>query len=181
MTTIFRWRSILRDLRTPEDIGASAGHRTVRRLGARKIKTSRIPVVLDPRVSNGLLGHLTAAINGAAITRGTSFLKDSLEKRIFPLGVSVIDDPHRPRGLRSKPCDGEGVANQRRAIIDNGVLTTWLLDLRSARQLGLHSTGHASRGTSTPPSPSPSNLWIEPGPITVAEMISRYSSGILCH
>ena len=165
------------DLRAPEDIGHGAGHRAVRRLGARKVKTARVPVVFDPRVSRGLLGHLSGAINGGAIARGTSFLKDSLGKRILPAGVTVIDDPHRQRGLRSKPCDGEGVANRRRAIVEDGVLTTWLLDLRSARQLGLETTGHASRGVSSPPSPSVTNLWLEPGAVTPAEMISDIAEG----
>jgi PmbA protein len=165
------------DLRAPEDIGHGAGHRAVRRLGARKVKTARVPVVLDPRVSHGLLGHLAGAINGGSITRGTSFLKDSLGKRIFPTGVTIIDDPHRQRGLRSKPCDGEGIANRRLAIIEDGVLTTWLLDLRSARQLGLETTGHASRGISSPPSPSATNLWLEPGAVTVGEMISDIAEG----
>ena len=165
------------DLRPPEDVGHAAGHRAVRRLGARKVKTARVPVVFDVRVARGLLGHLAGAINGSAIARGTSFLKDSLGKQIFPKGITVIDDPHRPRGSRSRPCDGEGIANGRRAIIEDGVLTTWFMDLRSARQLGMRSTGHAARGTGSPPSPSPSNLWLEAGPITVAEMIGDISDG----
>lgn len=165
------------DLRQPEDVGHAAGHRAVRRLGARKAKTARVPVVFDPRVARGLLGHLSGAINGAAIARGTSFLKDSLGKRVLPRGVQVIDDPHRPRGLRSKPYDGEGVANARRTIVEDGVLTTWLLDLRSARQLSLKTTGHASRGTASPPSPSATNLWLEPGPVTAAELISDIPDG----
>ncbi|PKU26034.1 TldD/PmbA family protein [Telmatospirillum siberiense] len=165
------------DLRSPEDVGHGAGHRAVRRLGAHKVKTARVPVIFDPRVSRGLLGHLSGAINGSSIARGTSFLKDSLGKQILPAGVTVIDDPHRQRGLRSKPCDGEGVANRRRAIIENGVLTTWLLDLRSARQLGLETTGHASRGVSSPPSPSVTNLWLEPGAVTPAELLSDIADG----
>jgi PmbA protein len=92
--------------------------------------------------------------------------------------LTVIDDPHRPRGLRSKPCDGEGVANRRRAIVEDGILTSWFLDLRSARQLGLKTTGHASRGTSSPPSPSVTNLWLEPGAVTAAELISDISEGL---
>ena len=165
------------DLRQPEDVGHSAGHRTVRRLGARKARTARVPVVLDPRVSAGVIGHLAGAINGASIARGTSFLKDRLGQPVLPRGLNVIDDPHRPRGLRSKPCDGEGVANRRRFIVEDGVLTTWILDLRSARQLSLQTTGHASRGTSAPPSPSATNLWLEPGQVTVAEMISDIPQG----
>lgn len=165
------------DLRGPEEVGREAGHRAVRRLGARKVKTCQVPVVFDPRVSRGLVGSLAGAINGAAVARGTSFLKDKLGARILKPGMTVVDDPHRRRGLRSRPCDGEGVATRRRAIVEDGVLTTWLLDCRSARQLGMVSTGHASRGTASPPSPSASNLNLEPGPVTVAEMIGDIPNG----
>jgi PmbA protein len=166
------------DLRTPEDIGTQAGLRTVRRLNARKMPTGKLPVVFDPRVSGGLLGHLAGAINGGSISRGTSFLKDKLGQQVFPKGFNVIDDPHRQRGLRSKPCDGEGVANQRRAFIEDGVLTSWVLDLRSARQLGLESTGHASRGTGGPPSPSITNFWLEPGTVSRDELIADIKQGL---
>jgi PmbA protein len=136
-----------------------------------------VPVIYDPRVSSSLVGHLSGAINGAGIARGTSFLKDKLNQRIFGADVSIIDDPHRPRGLRSKPFDGEGLANQRRALIDQGVLTGWVLDLRSARQLGLKSTGHASRGTSSPPSPSLTNLYMAAGKLSPQEMIGGVLNG----
>jgi len=165
------------DLRTPEDIGRSAGERTVRRLNARKMPTGKLPVVFDPRVSGGLLGHLAGAINGGSIARGTSFLKDKMGQQVFPKGFNVIDDPHRQRGLRSKPCDGEGIANQRRAFIEDGVLTSWTLDLRSARQLGLESTGHAARGTGGPPSPSITNFYLEPGAVSPAELIADIKQG----
>jgi PmbA protein len=177
------------DLRDPAEIGRSAGERAVKRLGARKMPTGQVPVVFDPRVARGLVGHLIGAISGPAITRGTSFLKDRLGKPVFAEGITIVEDPHRHRGLRSKPFDGEGIANKRqpfdgegiankrRAIIDKGVLTTWLLDLRSARQLGLASTGHAARGTSSPPSPAPTNLWVEPGPLSPKEMMADIKSG----
>jgi PmbA protein len=165
------------DLRSPEDIGRSAGERTVRRLGARKMPTGKLPVVFDPRVSGGLLGHLAGAINGGSIARGTSFLKDKMGQQILPKGFTVIDDPHRQRGLRSKPCDGEGLANRRRAFIEDGVLTSWVLDLRSARQLGLESTGHAARGTGGPPSPSITNFYLEPGKLSPAELIADIKEG----
>ena len=167
----------LADLRSPEDVGAEAGRRAVRRLGGRKVSTRQVPVIYDPRVARGLLSSLAGAINGAGIARGTSFLKDKLDQRVFAPGIRVIDDPHRQRGLRSRPCDGEGLPTQRRAIVEDGVLTTWLLDLRSARQLGLKSTGHASRGTSSPPSPSASNFYLEAGAITPAEMIGDIPDG----
>jgi PmbA protein len=165
------------DLQDPAAIGKSAGERAVRRLGARKVATAKVPIVFDPRVSRSLVGHLIGAIVGPAIARGTSFLKDKLGERIFPQAITIIDDPHRRRGLRSKPFDGEGIANRRRAIVENGVLTTWLLDLRSARQLGLVTTGHASRGTSSPPSPSPTNLWLEPGAVTAQQLIGDIDKG----
>lgn len=165
------------DLRSPEDVGHEAGHRAVRRLGARKVKTCKVPVVFDPRVSRGLLGSLIGAINGAGVARGTSFLKDKMGSQVFAPGIRVVDDPHRLRGMRSRPCDGEGVATKRLNVVEDGVLTTWLLDCRSARQLGLKSTGHASRGTTSPPSPSASNFYLEAGAVTVAEMIGDIPDG----
>jgi PmbA protein len=165
------------DLADPAAIGNSAGARAVRRLGARKMPTCRCPVVFEPRVARSLLSHLIGAIAGPAIARGTSFLKDRLHQRIFPEAITIIDDPHRPRGLRSKPFDGEGVANRRRALVDKGVLTSWILDLRSARQLGLQTTGHAARGTSSPPAPAATNLWLEPGSYSPQELISDIKSG----
>ena len=165
------------DLATPEDIGRQAGIRAVRRLGARKVKSARVPVVFDPRVSRSLIGHLASAVNGGAIARGTSFLKDSLGQRIMPPGSTIIDDPHRPRGLRSKPCDGEGVANGRRVIVEDGILKSWVLDLCSARQIGLDTTGHASRGTCSLPSPSVTNLWLSPGTMSPAELIGGIANG----
>ncbi|ARJ66295.1 modulator protein [Magnetospirillum sp. ME-1] len=167
----------LADLREAEEIGFEAGRRAVRRLGARKVATKQVPVIFDPRVARGLVSSLAGAINGAGVARGTSFLKDRLGQAIFARGVRVVDDPHRRRGLRSRPCDGEGIATRRRAIVEDGVLTTWLLDLRSARQLGMQSTGHASRGTSSPPSPSASNFYLEAGHITPGEMIHDIPEG----
>lgn len=151
------------DMETAAKVGRTAGERAIGRLGARKAATARVPVIYDPRVSRSLLGHLVGAITGGAIARGTSFLKDSMGQDVFAPGISVIDDPHIRRGLRSRPCDSEGVANRRRALIDDGRLTSWLLDLRSARQLGLPPTGHAVRGTGGPPGASPANLFLAPG------------------
>jgi PmbA protein len=166
------------DLRDPAEIGRRAGERAVKRLGARKMPTCKCPVVFEPRVARSLLSHLLGAINGPSIARGTSFLKDRLGDRIFPEAITIVDDPHRPRGLRSRPFDGEGIANRRRAIVERGVLTTWLLDLRSARQLGMPTTGHAARGTSSPPSPSSNNVWIEPGAASPAALMADIDSGL---
>jgi len=167
------------DLDPAERIGVRAGERTVRRLGSRKIASQRVPVVFDRRVAGGLLGHLAQAILGSAIARGTSFLKGRLGDRLFRPGTSVIDDARLPRGRASKPFDGEGLATGRLAVVEDGVLRTWLLDCRSARQLGLRSTGHATRGTGGPPSPSPTNLYIEPGAVSPEALIGTISSGLL--
>lgn len=165
------------DLPSPESTGKTAGERTVKHLGARKMPTAKVPVVFEARIARSLLGHFAGAINGASIARGTSFLKDKMGERIFPKGVSIIDDPHRRRGLKSRPSDGEGLANRKMLLIDDGVLTSWVLDLRSARQLGLKSTGHATRGTSSPPSPSTSNLYMAPGRLSFAELIKDIDIG----
>ena len=176
----YEWSSAVHeaDLDDAAAVGRRAGERAVRRLGARKARSGQVPVVYDPRVAGGLLSHLAGAISGPAIARGTSFLKDALETGLFSPGTTVIDDPHRERGLRSRPFDGEGVATERRPVVADGVLQTWLLDSRSARQLGLVSTGHAARGTGGPPSPSPSNLWLEPGPESVDALIGGVESGL---
>lgn len=167
----------LEDLDEPEDIGVSAGVRATSRLGAKKVETAKVPVVYDPRVANSLVNHFASAVNGAAVARGTSFLKDRMGEQIFADGITIIDDPQRPRGLRSKPFDGEGMANPELALIEDGRLRSWILDLRSARQLGLATTGRASRGTSSPPSPSATNLYMRPGKVTSAELIGDIREG----
>jgi PmbA protein len=133
--------------------------------------------VFEPRVASGLLGHFAGAISGASIARGVSFLKDSLGKDVFSPGIRIIDEPHRVRGLRSKPFDGEGVRNERMALIENGVLKTWILDCASAKQLGLQTTGHAARGTGGPPSPSTTNLYMEPGKASPEELMADIAQG----
>jgi len=166
------------DLKSPEEIGRSAGERAVERLNSRKVKSQQVPIIYDRRVSSGIVRHLAGAINGASIARGTSFLKDSMGKAVFDSGISIIDDPHRVRGMRSKPFDGEGIANSRRALVKGGKLTTWVLDLASSRQLGLETTGHASRGTSSPPSPGTTNVYMENGSASVAELMADIKSGL---
>jgi len=166
------------DLEDAAAVGRRAGERAVRRLGPRKMATQKVPVVFDPRVSNGLLRHLAGAINGQAIARGTSFLRDRLGEAVFPEGITIVDDPFRRRGLASRPVDGEGIAGTRMKIVDRGRLTTWLLDLRSARQLGLASTGHAARGTGSPPGPAASNLYLEPGTVTRDALLAAIPQGL---
>jgi PmbA protein len=168
----------LADLDDPIAIGRIAGERAVARLNPTRPKTASVTVVYDPRVSASLLGHLVSAINGAAIARGTSFLREHLGKPVFSPGIFVYDDPLRRRGLRSRPFDGEGQATARRAIIADGVLQTWLLDSRSARQLGLASTGHAARGTGSAPSPAPTNLYLAAGSATPAELMADIREGL---
>ena len=165
------------DLMAPDAIGRSAGERAVRRLNPKKVATRRVPVVFDARIAGSLIGHLASAINGSAITRKTSFLRDRLGERIFAPGIAIIDDPLRRRGLRSHPFDAEGVAPERRALVADGVLTTWILDCATARELGLKTTGHAQRGVSSTPSPGASNLHLEPGTRTAAELIADIEEG----
>jgi PmbA protein len=166
------------DLRQPEDVGRSAGERAIRRLQPRKVATAKTAIVFDPRVSGGLIGHFAGAVNGQAIARGTSFLKDRMDAAVFAPGVSVIDDPLRPRGLRSRPFDGEGLPARRRALVEDGVLRGWVLDLRSARQLGLSSTGSAARGTGGPPSPTTTNLYLAAGEDTPEALMRRIGTGL---
>jgi PmbA protein len=165
------------DLEDAEAIGRRAGEKAVRRLHPRKAKTARVPVVFDPRVAGSIVGHLLGSINGAAVARGTSFLKEKMGQAIFAPGITIIDDPYRPRGLRSRPFDGEGVRGTTRKIIDDGHLTTWLMDTSAARQLGLASTGHAARGTSGPPTPSAANVHLEPGTLSPAELMADIAEG----
>ena len=176
----YEWSSVvhLSDLDDPATIGRRAAEKTLARLNPVRAKTARIPVVYDPRVSASLLGHLTSAINGAAVARGTSFLRDAMGTQVLPKGMVMRDDPTRRRGLRSRPFDGEGMAGGPRALVDDGVLTSWVLDWRSARQLGLASTGHASRGTGGPPGPATTNLWLEPGAATPAALMADIAEGL---
>jgi PmbA protein len=167
----------LSDLAAPETIGRSAGERAVRALHPKKGLTKQVPVVFDRRISGGLIGALAGAISGSAVARGTTLLKDKMSQQIFSSGISIIDDPFLKRGHRSHPFDGEGIAPQKRSIIDKGVLTGWLLDLNSARQLGLKTTGNAGRGSGSPPSPRAANFYMQPGSVTFDELIRNIDSG----
>ena len=165
------------DLETPEAIGRTAGERAVRRLNPRKVKTQTVPVIFDSRLSSTLISHLASAANGVSIARKASFLKDKLGERLFAPGIRIVDDPLRRRGLRSHPFDGEGVAVQRMNLVEDGVLKSWFLDSTTARELGMTTTGHASRGVSAPPSPSPSNLYLEPGTLSPEQLIAETGTG----
>ena len=171
-----RWEA---DLPSPESLGAEAGRRAASRLGARKIASTTAAVIFENRLAGSLMSPLIGAISGPSIARGTSFLKDKLGQQLFAKGIVIRDDPHRLRGLGSSPFDDEGVANQPRNLIDDGVLTTWLLNSSSARQLGLTTTGHASRGLAGPPGVSTSNLTFHPGDRDQAGLMADARNGLL--
>jgi PmbA protein len=173
------WRSAthLADLPSPAEIGRCAAERTLRRLHPRKVASTTVPVLFDPRVSFSLLRHLAGAISGEMIAKGTSFLREQLGRPVMRAQVVVTDDPLRPRGQGSRPFDAEGLPGTTRRIIDGGVLTTWLLDLGTARRLGLASTGHAARGTGGPPSPSATNLALLPGEVSPEALIADIPAG----
>ena len=171
----------LADLDDPVAIGHSAGERAVTRLNPTRPKTAKLPVLYDPRVAGSLLGHLAGAINGAWVARGTSFLKDRLGQRIFAAGIEVHDDPRGCAACAPAAFDGEGTPTEARDLIDDGVLTTWLLDSRSARQLGMVSTGHASRGTGGPPSPVAEQPVSRSRRADPGRTDGRHQAGPLCH
>jgi PmbA protein len=168
----------LTDLEAAEAIGRRAGERTVARLNPAKLSSGTMPILFDPRVGASLLGHFAGAITGSAIARRTSFLLDALETEVFARGITIVDDPLRPRGLGSKPFDGEGLPTARRELIADGVLTGWLLDSASARQLGLQPTGNAQRGVGGPPGASTTNLYMEAGALSPADLMKDVKRGL---
>ncbi len=169
----------LTDLEGAAAIGHRAGNRAAARLDPVKLESGRMAVLFDPRVATSLLGHFAGAITGASIARKASFLMEKLGTRIFAPGITIRDDPHRARGLRSRSFDGEGLPTSARNLIDNGILTTWLADSAAARQLGIDPTGHAVRGTSGAPGAGPSNLYLEPGQRSPAQLLAAYPRAIL--
>jgi PmbA protein len=179
----YDWRSArnLSDLDSPEAIGRRAGERAVGRINPGTLQSGTMPVVFDPRVGGSFIGHLIGSISGSSIARKTSFLLEKLGAQLFDASLSIIDDPLRLRGLASRAFDGEGLPAARHTIIDKGVLTGWLLESASARQLGLAPTGHASRGVSGAPGTSPSNMHLEGGTGSVADLISDIKDGVYIH
>ncbi|MCV6591881.1 MAG: TldD/PmbA family protein [Silicimonas sp.] len=167
------------DLTSPEEIGREAAERAVARAGARKPKTGAFPVLYDERVSSSLIGHLLQAANGAAVARGSSWLREKLGEQVLPEGLSLIEDPHRARVGGSKPFDAEGLATRRRAIVEDGVLTGWTLDLATARQLGMDSTGSAARGPHGPPSPTVTNVALTEGAQSREDLLRDMGTGLL--
>jgi PmbA protein len=167
------------DLPGAESIGALAGARAVERLGARKPKTGAYPVLFDERVASSLIGHLLGAVNGQAVARGASWLRDRLGEQVLPTGLSVTEDPRRARISGSRPFDAEGLPTQSRSIVENGILTGWTLDLGTARKLGMKSTASAARGTSAPPSPAHSNIALTEGVLTRHDLMREMGTGLL--
>jgi PmbA protein len=173
----WHWVRHLGLLDDAEATGRLAGERAVARLGARKLPSGPMPVVFDPRIAGSLIGHLLGAISGPAIARRTSFLLDCLGEQVFADGITILDDPHRIRGLRSRPFDGEGLPTAPSKLIDAGILTRWLMDSASARQLGAEPTGHASRGVGGSPGVSTSNVHVSPGAVSRDALIGGIARG----
>ena len=167
------------DLDSPEEVGRIAAERTVARAGARRPKTGAYPVLFDERIASSLIGHLLVAVNGSSIARGASWLREALGEQVLPAGLSLIEDPLRARVSGSRPFDGEGLPTHRRAIVKDGVLTGWVLDLATARKLGMESTGNAARGTSAPPSPSVSNVALTQGAQSREKLLAEMGTGLL--
>ncbi|MEY4696493.1 MAG: hypothetical protein RIT14_921 [Pseudomonadota bacterium] len=172
-------RTYQSDLPDAAGIGALAAERALSRAGATKPVTGTYPVLFDERIAASLMGHLLSAINGAAIARGASWLRDALGKQVLPAGLSLIEDPHRPRISGSRPFDGEGLPTARRALVEDGILTGWTLDLATGRKLGMASTANASRGMTAPPSPATSNIDLTPGTQSRDALIRDMDTGLL--
>ena len=171
-----RWFS---DLREPDAIGRLAGKRAIERLNSQQLKSGAMPIVFDRRVSGSLVGAFLGAINGQAIARGMSFLKDKMDTQLFSGAINIIDDPLMKRGHGSRPWDGEGIGVQARHLIENGVLKSWLLNTSAAKQLGLETTGHGSRGIGSPPSVSSTNTFIPAGSQTPEALIAEMGNGMV--
>ena len=167
------------DLRSPAEIGRTAGERAAAREGSRKPRTGTFPILFDERVASSLIGHLLSAINGAAVARGSSFLRGAMGELVLPEGLSMTEDPHRPRSPASRLWDAEGLPTQPRAIVEDGRLMTWTLDLASARRLGLESTGNAARGPGGTPSPVAANVELTQGSESREDMIAGMGTGLL--
>lgn len=166
------------DLDAPEAIGRSAGERAVRRLNPRKVDTRKVPVIFDPRTAGSFPGYLAAAANGQSVARKTSFLRERLGQRVFRPGIAIVDDPLRKRGLRSRPFDGEGIAARPMTVVEDGILTGWFLDTATALELGMKTTGHASRGVGGPPAPGATNLHLAAGTESPEAMIGAIKDGL---
>lgn len=167
------------DMDAPETVGRIAAERTIARAGARQPKTGACPVLFDERIAGSLVQHILQAVNGAAIVRGASWLRDALGEQVLPKGINLIEEPLRPRASGSRPFDAEGLPTRTRTIIEDGRLTGWTLDLATARKLGLNSTANAARGLSSPPAPSISNIALTQGAASRDELMAQMGTGLL--
>lgn len=176
----YAWRQArhLADLPPPSTIGQTAGERAVKRLGPGRLTSGQMPVVLDPRVGGTIVGHLINAMAGPSIARRASFLLDRLDQDLFASDVVIADNPHRARGMRSRPFDGEGLPTAARNLVEQGRVTGWLMDCASARQLGLSPTGHAARGHGGSPGVAASNLHLAAGSASPAELMADIADGV---
>ena len=175
------WYTVSRkrhELEDPESVGRIAAERTLRRLGARKVGTQRVPVIFDPEMASSLLGHLSSAVSGYSLYKGASFLLGQLGKPIAPKHVNVEDNGRLPGKLGSRPFDGEGLSTRKTMILEQGVLSSYLLDTYSGRKLGMASTGNASRSIGDNPTVSPTNLFFHPGVASPEEIIRSVSQGL---
>ena len=169
----------LADLPSAEEIGRLAGERAVSRAGARKPPTGAFPVMFDERIAASLVGHLIAAANGTAVARGASWLRDAMGTRVLPEALDLVEDPHRARMASARHFDAEGLPTARRALVENGVLQGWILDLATARKLGLSSTANAARGVGGPPQPSLSGAALTQGSLSQPELLAEMGEGLL--
>ncbi len=175
------WYSVSRKWHTlekPESIGKRAAERTLRRLGARKVETQRVPVIFDPDIAESLLGHLSSAVSGYALYKGASFLLGCLGQSIAPQHVNIEDNGRMPGHLGSRPFDGEGLPTRKTMIVEQGVLSSYLLDTYSGKKLGMASTGNASRSLGDNPSVSPTNLFLHPGGASSEDVIRSVKQGL---
>lgn len=180
MQTDHAWRSARHacDLPSPEEIGREAGERAVKRVDPGTIPSQTMPVVFDPRVGSGIVGHLLSAMSGAAVARKASFLIGHEGEQLFDSAIRILEDPHRPRGLSSRAIDGEGLATTARALVENGRIFGWMTNVAAARQLGLGLTGHGSRGPGGSPGITTSNVWMEPGTATPEALMADVADGL---
>src|ERR1700692_128024 len=165
-------------LKSAEQVGKEAARRTLRRLGARKVKTAHVPVVLDPMVATSMLGHIFEGVNGDSVYRGASFLAGKLGEKIAGLNVTIVDDGTIPGGFGTSPFDSEGIPTRRTVVIQNGVLKSYLLNTYTAKKLGLETTANASRGLAGTPGIGPGNYFLEPGPKTPNQIIAEIKDGL---
>jgi PmbA protein len=168
----------LKKLESPEHVGQVAAQRTLRRLGARKVKTAKVPIVFENTVSGSLVGHIFEAVNGDSVYRGASYLTDKVGAKIAGDNINVVDDGTLPGLFGTSPCDSEGVASRRTVVVENGILRSYLLNTYTAKKLGMHTTGNASRRLAGTPGIGPGNFFLQPGAKSLQEIIADVKEGL---